>query len=105
MAGRPITPAVRAALFLMKSYDGEEIVNVGTGTDLTIAELACLIRDAVGYGGQIVYDPSVPDGAPRKLLDVSRLTTLVWTARIGLGEGIQSTYRWFLDHQRTNARL
>jgi GDP-L-fucose synthase len=94
-----------AALFLMDSYDGEQIVNVGTGTDLTIAELACLIRDAVGYPGQIVYDPTVPDGAPRKLLDVSRLAKLGWKARIGLEEGIPSTYRWFLRHQRTTARL
>jgi GDP-L-fucose synthase len=71
-------------------------VNVGVGEDLTIAELAATVARVVGYSGAISYDPSKPDGTPRKLLDVSRLTALGWTPRIGLEEGIRSTYTWFL---------
>lgn len=87
-----------ATVFLMERYDGDEIVNVGVGKDISVAELAQLIRAVVGYGGEIVHDRSKPDGTPRKLLDVSRLTALGWQARIGLRDGIDSTYRWYLDH-------
>jgi GDP-L-fucose synthase len=87
-----------AAVFLMRNYDGAEIVNVGTGVDLSIAELAWLIAEVVGYEGRIVFDSSKPDGTPRKLLDVSRLTGLGWRASIGLRQGIESTYRWYVDH-------
>jgi GDP-L-fucose synthase len=85
-----------AVVFLMERYDGDDIVNIGTGTDVTIAELAALIARVVGYGGRIEYDSSRPDGTPRKLLDVSRLSALGWRARIGLEPGIRSTYEWFL---------
>ena len=88
-----------AALFLMQGYDGEAIVNVGVGEDVTIRELVELIREVVGYSGKIVFDPSQPDGTPRKLLDVSRLHALGWQARIPLGEGITQTYAWFLTHR------
>ncbi len=88
-----------AALFLMRGYDGEAIVNVGVGEDVTIRELAELIREVVGYSGKIVFDPSKPDGTPRKLLDVGRLNGLGWRARVPLGEGIVNTYGWFLAHQ------
>ena len=88
-----------AALFLMRGYDGEVIVNVGVGEDVTIRELAELIREAVGYRGSIVFDPSKPDGTPRKLLDVGRLNGMGWRAQIPLGEGIVNTYGWFLTHQ------
>lgn len=87
-----------AALHLMLHYDDAGIVNVGVGEDLSIGELASLIREVVGFEGEIVYDTEKPDGTPRKLLDVSRLHATGWKARIGLREGIESTYRWFLEH-------
>jgi GDP-L-fucose synthase len=87
-----------AAVFLMESYDSGEIVNVGVGEDVTIAELAGLIRGVTGYSGQLVFDTSKPDGTPRKLLDVSRLHGLGWRARIGLREGIEQTYSWYLEN-------
>lgn len=88
----------RACLFLMEHYEGEELVNVGVGQDVTIAELAEMVREAVGFGGRIIFDTDKPDGTPRKLLDVSRLTALGWKPSIGLAEGIASTYAWFLDN-------
>lgn len=88
-----------ACLFLMQEYSGSEIVNIGVGEDLSIRELAELIRDVVGYTGDLTFDASKPDGTPRKLLDVSRLTGLGWRASIPLREGIAQTYRWYLEHQ------
>jgi GDP-L-fucose synthase len=79
-------------------------LNVGTGEDLTIAELAETIRQVVGFEGRIRWDTGKPDGTPRKLLDVSRIRRLGWTPRIGLHEGLRQTYRWFLDHQHTLRR-
>jgi GDP-L-fucose synthase len=87
-----------ACLFLMQNYSSGEIVNVGVGEDLTILDLARRVADVVGYQGEIVCDPSKPDGTPRKLLDVGRLTDLGWQARIGLDEGLASTYQWFVAH-------
>ncbi|MEI6460029.1 MAG: GDP-L-fucose synthase [Pseudomonadota bacterium] len=87
-----------ATVFLMDHYDGEGIVNVGTGSDVTIAELAQTIGEVVGYTGAIGFDPTKPDGTPRKWLDVSKATELGWTASIGLREGIASTYQWFREH-------
>lgn len=87
-----------ACLFLMRHYESDEHVNVGVGEDLTIRELAELIRDIVAPGVDLAFDTSKPDGMPRKLLDVSRLREMGWEARIGLREGIERTYRWFLDH-------
>ena len=86
-----------AAVFLMERYAGERPVNVGTGRDLSISALAELIAEVVGFRGRLVYDGSKPDGAPRKLLDTSRLAGLGWRARIGLRPGLAGTYRWFLD--------
>lgn len=86
-----------AAIFLMRHYDEQEIVNVGCGEDISIHELAHLVGQVVGYRGTIVFDTSKPDGAPRKLLDVSRLTALGWKASRTLHDGIQDTYQWFLD--------
>jgi GDP-L-fucose synthase len=88
-----------AAVFLMRNYESGEIVNVGTGQDLTIAELAQAIARITGYHGGLVFDASKPDGTPRKLLDVSRLDGLGWKARIPLEEGIAGTYRWYLNRR------
>jgi GDP-L-fucose synthase len=86
-----------AVVHLTKSYESEEIVNIGVGEDISIRELAELVKDITGYQGEIVNDTSKPDGTPRKLLDVSRLHALGWQASIPLREGIEKTYRWFLD--------
>lgn len=91
-----------ACVFLMESYDSGEIVNVGTGTDVTIAGLAELIREVAGYTGQLVFDTSKPDGTPRKLLDVSRLEALGWKARIPLEEGVRQTYAWYTSEWYTS---
>jgi GDP-L-fucose synthase len=87
-----------AALFMMENYDAEEIVNIGSGEDLTIADLAGLIQQVVGYEGQIVYDRSKPDGTARKLLDVSKSEALGWRPRIDLRVGIRETYECFLEN-------
>src|SRR5262245_3680999 len=92
-----------AAVFALANYDDEEHLNVGTGSDLTILELAELIAEVVGWDGAFTFDRSRPDGTPRKLLDVSRLESLGWRARIGLREGIEQTYRWY--RQRSDARF
>ncbi len=86
-----------AALFAMLHHDSEQILNVGAGMDLTIAELAETIRSITGFDGKIVWDASKPDGTPRKLLDVSRLASLGWKARIPLRAGLEATYKWYLD--------
>jgi GDP-L-fucose synthase len=88
-----------AVVFLMEQYDDEDIVNVGVGKDISIRELAELIREIVGYAGGLRFDTSKPDGTPRKLLDVSRINALGWRAQVGLREGITATYQWFLEHQ------
>ena len=93
-----------AAVYLMEHYAGERHVNVGTGRDLTIAELAGTIREVVGFRGRLVFDRSKPDGAPRKLLDVTRLARLGWRAKTELRAGLAGTYRWFLDHRHPAAR-
>ena len=84
-----------ACVFLMQNYSSPEIVNVGWGKDISIAELAELVRSVVGFDGDIVYDRDKPDGTPRKLLDSSRLTALGWTPSISLEEGIVQTYEWY----------
>ncbi|MGH2554663.1 MAG: GDP-L-fucose synthase family protein [Actinomycetota bacterium] len=94
-----VDDAADAAVFALKHYEGEEHLNIGTGEDISIRALSELIADVVGWRGTFTFDASMPDGAPRKLLDVRRLNRLGWTARIGLREGIESTYRWFLRHQ------
>ncbi|MEW6637421.1 MAG: GDP-L-fucose synthase, partial [Actinomycetota bacterium] len=86
-----------ACLFLMRNYSGDKPVNVGVGEDLSIGELAELVRQVVGYEGKITYDTSRPDGTPRKLLDVGRLDDLGWRASIPLRDGIEQTYAWFLE--------
>jgi GDP-L-fucose synthase len=93
-----------ACVFLMQHYEEERHINIGTGEDLTILQLAEMVRDIVYPGGTIVMDRSKPDGTPRKLLDVSRLHALGWRHTFELREGIEHTYQWFLSHQR-DARL
>jgi len=85
-------------LFLMNNYSGDQFVNVGIGKDISILELAELIKDIVGFEGEIVNDLSKPDGTPRKLLDVTRLNELGWEAQISLEEGIKDTYQWFKEN-------
>jgi GDP-L-fucose synthase len=93
-----------AVLYLLHSYDGESIVNIGWGEDLTIRELAEMVMSVIGYSGRLLFDSSKPDGTPRKLLDVSRLTGLGWRAKIPLKDGIERTYAWFKSHS-AEARL
>jgi GDP-L-fucose synthase len=85
-----------ACVTLMNSYDEAGLLNVGVGEDVTIKELAHLVAETVGYRGEILFDPTKPDGTPRKLLDVSRVNAVGWRAKIGLREGIAATYRSFL---------
>jgi GDP-L-fucose synthase len=85
-----------ACVFVMKHYSGDEFVNVGTGEDVTIAEFAQLVAEVVGYGGSLSFDASRPDGTPRKLLDVSKLSALGWRARTPLREGLKIAYADFV---------
>lgn len=87
-----------ACLHLLENYDGPSQVNVGTGTDVTIRELASMVATAVGFSGEIAWDATKPDGTPRKLLDVSKLTDAGWTASIDLEQGIRRTVGWFRDN-------
>ena len=93
-----------ACLFLMDKYSSAEIINIGSGQEVTIAELADLVKGTVGFQGGLRYNAAMPDGTPRKLLDVSKLTALGWQSRISLQDGIAATYQWFLDHEQ-QARL
>lgn len=85
-----------AAVYLMRNYSSDQIVNVGTGGEISIRDLARTIQHVVGYQGRVVHDTSKPDGTPRKLLDVSRLNALGWHSSISLEEGIRQTYEWYL---------
>jgi len=85
-----------ACVFLMKHYEQEKIINAGTGKDISISELAYLIKEISGFHGSLEFDTSKPDGTPRKLLDVSRLSELGWKAGIGFEQGIKDTYDWYV---------
>jgi GDP-L-fucose synthase len=89
-----------ACLFLMENYESPELINIGCGQDLRIRDLADKIRSIVGYAGNIAWDASKPDGTPRKLLDVSKMANLGWQARIGLEEGLETTYAWWLSQTK-----
>lgn len=91
-----------AALFLMRNYSEAGIVNVGTGSDVSIHELAEMIAALAGYKGRVIYDSGRPDGTPRKLLDVSRIQSLGWQASIPLNQGISSTLDWYAQHARVS---
>lgn len=88
-----------ACLFLMDSFSEAGPVNVGTGEDISIRDLALLIKDVVGFPGELAFDASKPDGTPRKLMDVSRINRAGWKARTGLREGVEKTYRWYLENR------
>jgi GDP-L-fucose synthase len=87
-----------ACIYLMQNYSDEGLVNIGWGHDVTIRELAQLVQQTVRYPGALRFDESKPDGAPRKLLDVSRMTALGWRARIDLEEGLEKTLRWYYEN-------
>ena len=87
-----------ACLFLLDYYEDPQIINIGTGKDITIHELAEKTACIVGFSGRITFDPTKPDGTPRKLLDVSRIQALGWKPKTGLEEGIRRTYLWFLEN-------
>lgn len=93
-----------ALLFLLDHYDDDDPINVGTGQDVTIREIAELVADVVGFQGEIVQDISKPDGSPRKLLDVSRINELGWHSNTKLRDGLVETYAWFVEHYK-EARL
>jgi GDP-L-fucose synthase len=95
----------RAIVFLLDKYDGYEHINCGAGGDISIAALADIIAGVVEYRGKIVFDPSKPDGTPRKLMDSSRIAALGWQPQIALQDGIAATYRWYLDNKAAGATL
>jgi GDP-L-fucose synthase len=84
-----------ASLLLLRRYDGDDLVNIGCGEDLSIADLAVVVSKVVGFTGEINFDPSKPDGTPRKLLSITRLSSLGWQPEIELEDGIRSTYEWW----------
>jgi GDP-L-fucose synthase len=101
-SGRPlreflhVDDCAEACLFLMDHYDGAQHVNIGVGEDLSILELARLIARVVGFDGELAFDSSKPDGTPRKLVDTAKINALGWRPRIGLEEGVRTTYAWYL---------
>jgi GDP-L-fucose synthase len=88
----------RACMLLLESYDEGQTINVGLGDDMPIRELAETVADVVGFEGTLEWDSDKPDGMPRKLLDTSRINALGWQPRIGLREGVASTYAWYLEN-------
>ncbi len=92
-----VDDAADGMIFLMKHYSSEEIVNLGTGREVTIAELAKFVCRIVGFRGSIHFDRSKPDGTPRKVVDIARLAAIGWQAKISLEDGLEGTYRWYLD--------
>ena len=87
---------VSACLFLIEKYDGAEVINAGSGTEVTIKKLAGIIKDVSGYKGKIVFDATKPDGTMRKLMDNTRIRKLGWKPKVGLEEGIEKTYQWYV---------
>ena len=87
-----------ACLVLMENYSASEHINIGSGYDVTIKELAETVREAVGYQGEIEWDTTQPDGTPRKLMDNARIRALGWEPKVALPDGIRDAYRWFLEN-------
>jgi GDP-L-fucose synthase len=100
-----VDDAADGMVYLMKTYSDELHVNLGTGTEVSIADLAELICQVTDFRGQLRFDPSKPDGAPRKVLDVSRANQLGWQARVPLQQGLEETYRWYVDNVASKKRL
>ena len=98
-----VDDCARALLFLLKNYSGDSHVNVGSGTDVTIDELARTVMQVVGFHGALVHDTSKPDGTPRKLMSNDKLTTMGWNPSIPLQQGLAQTYRWFLEQENIRA--
>ncbi len=90
---------VSACLFLMEKYDGAEVINAGCGADVTIKQLAAMIKKTSGYKGKIIFDTTKPDGTMRKLMDNTRMRKLGWKPKVGLEEGIEKTYQWYVRQQ------
>jgi GDP-L-fucose synthase len=86
-------------VFLMENYDGEEHVNIGTGKEVSIRELAEIIKDVIGFNGKLKFNEVMPDGTPRKLLDVSRLEGLGWKYKMELRDGIKESYEWYKENK------
>jgi GDP-L-fucose synthase len=93
-----VTDLAEAVVFAMEHPFEENLYNIGTGVDLTIKSLAELIQKTVGHQGEIIWDPSKPDGTPKKLMDVTKMKNQGWSAKIALEDGIEATYQWFLEH-------
>jgi GDP-L-fucose synthase len=93
-----------ASLFLLEHYDQPDLINVGCGEDVTIRELAETVCDVLGFEGTLEFDPTKPDGTPRKLLDIAKIKSLGWTPKIPLREGVADAYRWFVENQSTARR-
>lgn len=91
-----------ACIFLMNTYSGNEFVNIGTGEDITILELANMIKNEVGYNGSLEFDTTKPDGTPQKLLDVTKIHSLGWKAKVSLVEGIKKTIEWYIANKKEN---
>jgi GDP-L-fucose synthase len=94
-----------ACVYLLQNYSGEEHVNIGTGKEISIKDLAGLVKETVGYEGEIVWDDSMPDGTPRKLLDVSKLHDIGWKEKVSLKEGIRLSYEWYKSQPREELKL
>jgi len=92
-----------AIVWLLENYNDKQFINVGTGKDISIKELAYIIKELVGYKGELIFDATKPDGMPRKLLDTSRLTEKGWTPSISFDEGIAKTYSWYLENIATKS--
>jgi GDP-L-fucose synthase len=98
-----VDDVAEACLFLMNNYDGPSVINIGTGQDMQISDLVCLIKEVVGYEGKIIYDSTRPDGCPQKLLDISKINQMGWQYRITLKEGLISTYKWFVENYQNGS--
>jgi len=98
-----VEDCARACVFLMNNYDNGDIINIGTGEDISVAELAQIIKDYVGYDGKIVWDKSKPDGTLRKLLDISKIKSLGWQPKTSLVDGIAKTYNWYKENCHDNS--
>jgi len=99
-----VDDAADAIVFVLKNYSGEQFLNVGSGDEISVADLAQLVRDIVGFRGRIRFDTAKPDGTPRKIVDISRIKALGWSPHISLADGLAQTYRWYVEHCGTSAR-